>query len=136
MAENLGLALADLFGKDILADAELAELAASAARVQEAAPSTGGDGLSPGANLGDANLQELILLANEQYERAQTALRDGEWVEYGMQIEALQLTLEQMASLSGLDTPSGVDETQTESLDGEADESDEQAVPEDAATGT
>ncbi|MCB0073986.1 MAG: UPF0182 family protein, partial [Caldilineaceae bacterium] len=102
MAENLGLALAGLFGNDVLADAELAELAANAPSDGLPAPSA-----LPGAetDLAGVSLENLILLANEQYGNAQSSLRDGDWTAYGQQIEALQSTLEQLMEVTGMATP-------------------------------
>ncbi|MEZ4555342.1 MAG: UPF0182 family protein [Caldilineaceae bacterium] len=102
MAENLGLALAGLFGNDVLADAELAELAANAPSDGLPAPSA-----LPGAetDLAGVSLENLILLANEQYGNAQSSLRDGDWTAYGQQIEALQSTLEQLMEVTGVATP-------------------------------
>ena len=62
-----------------------------------------------GRNLGAAfyarSLENLILLANEQYGNAQSSLRDGDWTAYGQQIEALQSTLEQLMEVTGMATP-------------------------------
>ncbi|MEZ4583362.1 MAG: hypothetical protein R3A10_17290 [Caldilineaceae bacterium] len=51
------------------------------------------------------SLENLILLANEQYGNAQSSLRDGDWTAYGQQIEALQSTLEQLMEVTGVATP-------------------------------
>ena len=100
MAENLGLALADLFGPDILADTKLAELATTgdaelptevASPVREAAP----------ANLTGSTLEELILEANSRYEQAQSALLSGDWASYGAELDALERVLERMVEISG-----------------------------------
>ena len=104
MAENLGLALAQLFGRDVLADANLADLAAGAPSTlpdTETAPASGDDGAAPTEA---ANLEVLIARANTQYNQAQTYLRDGDWAGYGEAIEALRVTLEQLATLTGVPT--------------------------------
>ena len=101
MAENLGLALADLFGRDILADTKLAELAIS------------GDGELPAVqpvveqeavdvNLATSSLEELILEANSRYTRAQDALLSGNWAAYGAELEGLERILDRMLEVSGL----------------------------------
>ncbi|MDE0198562.1 MAG: UPF0182 family protein [Caldilineaceae bacterium] len=101
MAENLGLALADLFGQDILADTKLAELAIS------------GDGETPAVrpvveqeavdvDLATSSLEELILEANSRYTRAQDALLSGDWAAYGAELEGLERILERMLEVSGL----------------------------------
>ena len=100
MAENLGLALADLFGPDILAETKLAELATTgaselptevASRDREAAP----------ASLTGSSLDELILEANSRYELAQNALLSGDWASYGAELDALERILERMVEMSG-----------------------------------
>ncbi|MDE0465057.1 MAG: UPF0182 family protein, partial [Caldilineaceae bacterium] len=101
MAENLGLALADLFGQDILADTKLAELAIS------------GDGEMPAVqpvaeqeavdvNLATSSLEELILEANSRYTRAQDALLSGDWAAYGAELDGLERILDRMLEVSGL----------------------------------
>lgn len=101
MAENLGLALAELFGQDILTDTKLAELAIS------------GDGELPvelpaaarvevDVDLAASSLEELILEANNRYARAQEALTSGDWAAYGAELEGLEMVLERMLDLSGL----------------------------------
>ncbi len=100
MAENLGLALAELFGQDILADTKLAELAVS------------GDGELPAeaaaverevveVDLAGSSLEELIVEANSRYSRAQEALTSGDWAAYGAELEGLERVLERMLDLSG-----------------------------------
>ncbi|MXX26583.1 MAG: UPF0182 family protein [Caldilineaceae bacterium SB0668_bin_21] len=101
MAENLGLALADLFGQDILADTKLAELAIS------------GDGEMPAelpvaeqeevdVDLAASSLEELILEANSRYTRAQDALLAGNWAAYGAELDGLERILDRMLEVSGL----------------------------------
>ena len=100
MAENLGLALAELFGQDILADTKLAELAIS------------GDGELPAEaaavereevaiDLAGSSLEELIVEANSRYSKAQEALTSGDWAAYGAELEGLERVLERMLALSG-----------------------------------
>ena len=103
MAENLGLALAQLFGRDVLEDARLAELAVAEGEalpdVLPAAP----EATQPGADLSESTLDELILQANTIYGLAQTALREGDWAGYGAQMGALQAVLERLAEVSGVE---------------------------------
>jgi len=100
MGENLGLALAELFGRNILAEADLADLAAGVT------PGTGTDAAPSGENTtpsADVTLEELIGRANAQYAQAQTAQRNGDWEGYGREIEALRATLEQLAAITGVE---------------------------------
>ncbi len=107
MAENLGLALVELFGDQILEDASLADLAIAAGReaveaVLEGSETTGVAGTDD-ADLAAASVEELILLANSQYVSAQEHLRNSEWAAYGLQMDALQVTLEQLMRISGIE---------------------------------
>ena len=102
MAENLGLALIQLFGRDVVSRAGLADLAiaaASSAATQEDGAAAGAAGAS--ANVGTATVDELIVAANAQYSAAQEALRGGDWAEYGTQMDALKATLDQLVRLTG-----------------------------------
>ncbi len=101
MAENLGLALAELFGQDILTDTKLAELAIS------------GDGELPAelpavervevdVALAASSLEELIIEANSRYAKAQEALMSGDWAAYGAELEGLEMVLDRMLDFSGL----------------------------------
>ena len=100
MAENLGLALAGLFGSDILAESKLAELATTGTgELPSEVSSTEGE--SAPANLAGSTLEELILEANSRYEQAQNALQSGDWASYGTELEALERVLERMVEVSG-----------------------------------
>jgi len=98
MAENLGLALARLFGEDILSDDTLAELAAGAELSDDAAATASGTT----TDLSSATIEELIVNANNSYEQAQASLRDGDWTGYGTQMDQLQVVLEQLAQTAGI----------------------------------
>ncbi|MCB9139284.1 MAG: UPF0182 family protein [Caldilineaceae bacterium] len=108
MAENLGLALADLFGSDVIAEAGLEELLTAGSTL----PAVAGDGASGGrsdttldqAELAAASVDELILLANQQYADAQDYLRLGDWTNYGRRMSALEATLTQLAEVTGVET--------------------------------
>ncbi|MBX3012731.1 MAG: UPF0182 family protein [Caldilineaceae bacterium] len=98
MAENLGLALAELFGGEILEDASLAELSIrSGSSSPVAAPPTGG----PALDLSSATVNQLILQADAAYEQAQVALRNGDWATYGVQMQLLERTLQQLVQVAG-----------------------------------
>ena len=101
MAENLGLALAEQFGQDILADAKLAELALTGnGDLPAELPATTS---SAGAvDLALSSLEELIMEANTRYSQAQSALLAGNWADYGAELEALQQVLERMMEISGV----------------------------------
>ena len=101
MAENLGLALAEHFGQDILAEAKLAELALTGNGELPAEVSTETEGASAVDLLG-STLQELILEANSSYGRAQDALLEGNWAAYGDELDALKRVLERMVEVSGI----------------------------------
>ncbi len=48
----------------------------------------------------DATVEELVTSANERFEAAQEAQRNGDWTAYGQELEALQRDLEQLLRLS------------------------------------
>ncbi|MGB5052034.1 MAG: hypothetical protein WBO46_24005, partial [Caldilineaceae bacterium] len=105
MAENLGLALAELFGRDVLEDARLAELAlVDGENVLDNLPSEPTTD-RPGADLSQSTLDELIVEANTIYSLAQAALQTGDWAAYGTQMDALQVVLERLAEVSGVPLP-------------------------------
>ena len=99
MAENLGLALVQLFGRDLLADEVVVELGATA---DAAVPGAAG-GAEQGAAL--PTLQELVAEANAAYVRGQERLRAGDWAGYGDEMAVLQRTLEQLAQAGGIQLP-------------------------------
>jgi uncharacterized membrane protein (UPF0182 family) len=96
MAENLGLALAELVGRDVLLEAGLAELAGGT-RVLESAT-----GPTTPSITDDSTLEELIVSANAEYNAAQESLRAGDWADYGERMERLQSILTQLANLTGV----------------------------------
>ena len=100
MAKNLGLALADLFGSELLVVADLMELAADV-DVDELPPGQA----TTQPEVGTATVEQLIILANSYYERAQEHLRQGEWAGYGLEMEGLAATLEQLMLLTGAPPP-------------------------------
>ena len=86
MAPTLGEALTEVFG--------------APPSVAGPAPSPSpGQSTAPGTTTPSAQLKALIAQANTQFEAAQTALRAGDFAEYGRQIKALQQTLSQLRSL-------------------------------------
>ena len=101
MAENLGLALAELFGQDILAEAKLAELALTGKGSLPTVESTETEDTSA-VDLAGSTLEELILEANSSYSRAQDALLSGNWAAYGAELDALQELLQRMLEESGI----------------------------------
>ncbi len=103
MAENLGLALAEQFGRDVLSDEKLAELALSAGgRTTSVLPPESAP--AEKVDLGGSTLEELILEANSRYSLAQNALMAGNWAAYGAELDALQQVLERMMEVSGVST--------------------------------
>jgi uncharacterized protein len=85
MAPTLGEALTEIFG----APASVAGPTPSPSPGQTTTPGT----TAPG------QLKALIAQANRQFEAAQTALKAGDFAEYGVQIKALQQTLSQLRAL-------------------------------------
>lgn len=126
MAENLGLALAQLFGRSILTDERLASLNTAGA----AAVTASGDVASADEpfTLGvDATVDDLIVEANARYASAQQLLRNGDWSGYGREMDALQQLLAQLAEIVGAELPSAepasaapVDETSTSDTEPDA----------------
>jgi hypothetical protein len=107
MADNLGQALVKLLGRGVLADERLAALAVvrnDAVLAEERGPSPTGQS-AVAVDLSQASLEELISKANQQYEQAQSALRNSDWGGYGSEIEALKATLDQLAKMAGVATP-------------------------------
>lgn len=109
MAENLGLALVRLFGRDLLTDEVLVELGATAS-----AASAGAE--SPGQQQGalPVTLEELIVEANAVYERGQERLREGDLAGYADEMAVLQSLLEQLAAASGVALPSAAETPATD----------------------
>ncbi|MFZ4847582.1 MAG: UPF0182 family protein [Caldilinea sp.] len=112
MAENLGMALVQLFGQEVVAQAGLMDLArarpSDLANVAEGGSGELEPAVLPGENV---SLDQLIVAANSHYEQAQVALREGNWAAYGAEMEALQATLDQLLQITGgLPAPSPADE--------------------------
>lgn len=105
MAENLGLALAELVGGDVLVDAGLTELVAPEGELPPL-PAAASAGAGTTIASIDATVEELIIQANAQYNAAQESLRAGDWTAYGQNLDALQATLQQLAQLTGVNAPS------------------------------
>jgi uncharacterized membrane protein (UPF0182 family) len=72
----------------------------AAASAASPAPSAGGGAAAPGgaAPAPQGDLRALISQAQQHYERALAAQREGNWAEYGRQIEALGADIRQMQS--------------------------------------
>lgn len=103
MAENLGLALVQLFGSDVLADARLAQLAVAPGEELPADLSTlASDATGGVGDLTGVSLEDLIVQANGHYESAQGYLIAGDWAGYGAEMDALQEVLVRMAEITGL----------------------------------
>jgi uncharacterized membrane protein (UPF0182 family) len=98
MAENLGLALVKLFGEDLLNSEVLLELGARA--LGAAAAQTDGTQLNGNNQL--VTIEQLVQAASERYQRAQEALRGGDWAGYGVEIDALGELLAQLATFTGV----------------------------------
>ncbi len=107
MAENLGLALVQLFGSDVLADARLAQLAVAPGTELPADLSalTTDPSIVGAGDLTDIALEDLIIQANDHYESAQTYLQNGDWAGYGAEMDALQEVLIRMTEITGVPVP-------------------------------
>jgi uncharacterized membrane protein (UPF0182 family) len=126
MADNLGLALVELFGEQLLADEEMKSLATFGGEVSlEGALAAVEGGAAGGETAGaGASVSTLVDQANQQFDSAQNLARQGDWAGYGDEVEALRRTLEQLATAVGVDV-SGA----TNNLPADA----ESAVPEGAS---
>jgi len=107
MAENLGLALVKLFGRDLVNRAGLADLIVMP--VVDVVDMEAAPGAAPATSpvvsveLATAGLDELIKAANDHYVRGQEFLRLGDWAGYGSEMTALQSVLEQMMQTAGVE---------------------------------
>jgi uncharacterized membrane protein (UPF0182 family) len=116
MAPNLGLALAELLGNDVLSEAGLMELAAADGQLPiEGATAAIGD-VALGAAPVDT-LENLILRANEQYNIAQENLRSGNWGAYGEGMQQLQNTLIQLANVAGINQAAPTEQPDESAVD-------------------
>ncbi|MBX3001305.1 MAG: UPF0182 family protein [Caldilineaceae bacterium] len=117
MEENLGLGLARIFGQQIAEADVFTPLFFDRIGIPTVAGVPQLDaGLGTDA-LGMATLEQLIVQANSRYTQAQDALRSGNWAEYGIQIQALEQVLQQLAQVTGAPVPT-IDESPAE-LEGE-----------------
>jgi len=94
MAENLGLALVELFGRQILNDAGFAELATFGGGSTAEIPATVGEG--------PRTVEQLIAEANAYFAQAQAYAQEGNWAGYGEEIAALRATLEALAQAANV----------------------------------
>ncbi len=101
MAKNLGLALAELFGRDIVERAGLTDLLASPAELETVGAGGDSSAMSPTAT--PTTVEELIIAANRHYQLAQQYVQQGDWGKYGEEMEALQQTIEQLVAVSGVE---------------------------------
>jgi hypothetical protein len=100
MEENLGLALASIFGRSLLDNPTVADLAGDGTTEIGGAPSaTAGPGDTGSSETTGDDVPQLILEANRQFEAAQEAARQGDWAGYGRELDALAATLERLGAL-------------------------------------
>jgi uncharacterized membrane protein (UPF0182 family) len=106
MAENLGLALVELYGRKVLEDAGLAALATSGVDAASGPAAVPDDG--------SATVAQLVEAANTHFAAAQANARAGNWAGYGEEMAALQATLEELARAADVPlatpTPAAPDE--------------------------
>ena len=103
MAENMGLAFAALFGSELLSDSSLEELATFGGEfaVEQLVTEEGVAAVPAGEAAVPRSVEELIAAANVQFARAQERAGQGDWIGYGREMDALRLTLEQLAAAVG-----------------------------------
>ncbi|MFN8489567.1 MAG: UPF0182 family protein [Caldilineaceae bacterium] len=106
MGDNLGLALAGLFGQNVLNNPNLSALAGpnGQAAANGTAKTTPSASAPNATGASSANVTELIIQASTVYSEAQTSLRNGDWAGYGKQMDTLRTTLEQLMTLTGAQT--------------------------------
>lgn len=105
MAENLGLALIKMFGRETVSRAGLQDLANVALAGDPSAASGATDtinGPSAADGFQNASIEDLVLAANTRYNNAQAQLRAGNWAGYGEEMQALQAVIQQMAQVMGV----------------------------------
>lgn len=105
MAENLGLALIKMFGRETVSSAGLQDLADVAMAGEPSAASGATDtigGPDAAGGLQNASIEDLVLAANTHYNNAQAQLRAGNWAGYGEEMQALQSVIQQMAAAMGV----------------------------------
>jgi uncharacterized protein len=117
MAENFGLALATLFGGELLADTALAELATFGGEV--ALDEQVLQAIETGATMteleGELTVQQLAGLANEHFARAQEYAQQGNWAGYGVEIGELQRVIGELVAVTGAQvTPAPLEEVGVE----------------------
>jgi uncharacterized protein len=117
MAENFGLALATLFGGELLADSALAELATFGGEV--ALDEQVLQAIETGATMteleGELTVQQLAGLANEHFARAQEYAQQGNWAGYGVEIGELQRVIGELVAVTGAEvTPAPLEEVGVE----------------------
>lgn len=109
MGANLGLALARLFGDEVLADAGLIELAtyAGAVPLEVAVQEAEQEAIqaAPQDLAGGGTIPELIAAANAHFVQAQELAQRGDWAGYGEEIDALAAVLGQLVTLTGEPAP-------------------------------
>jgi uncharacterized membrane protein (UPF0182 family) len=118
MAENLGLALAEMVGRDVLVEAGLSELVAAEGDVEAALDDA--EATADSLSVTDVTLESLIAQANKHYETALTRQRAGDWAGYGEAMDDLQGTLTQLVSLAGLQPSISPTNTMTTTAPAEA----------------
>jgi len=103
MAENMGLAFVALYGSELLSDSSLEELATFGGdfAVEELLTEEGEVAAPAGVVALPQSVEDLVAAANEQFARAQERAGQGDWTGYGREIDALRLTLEQLAATVG-----------------------------------
>lgn len=100
-ASNNSVAMAETLSGSLLALARGTITAAPPAGSGDTTPSTGQaqPAVTPPAN--PTTLDELVAAANAHLQAAETAQRDGDWARYGQELDALRVTLNQLAELTG-----------------------------------
>ena len=101
VASDTRIAMRETLGEALAALLQLDPLEVEAIEEGETIETGGEPQPTPSAPLpSDATVQELIQSANEHFEAAETAQRDGNWARYGQEIEALSEDLRRLQELS------------------------------------
>lgn len=110
MAPNLGLALVEVFGRDLLEDEAIASLMGDprtvAGSISTAVTDTPAAETAPAtqpapAGVEGASVNELILDANTTYQSALEAQKAGNWAAYGQHVARLEAILAELMRLVG-----------------------------------
>jgi uncharacterized membrane protein (UPF0182 family) len=64
--------------------------------------------ITPGGTQTAQTAEQLTQSALDHYNRAQDALRNGDWTTYGEEIDAMKADLDQLAQITGVPIPTTI----------------------------